>query len=143
MTEQESHTIRVLNDLHARHRRSLLPRLAEMQNDTTGVRPADLATLQRIFAEQDEVLSCLAEEIERTGGVVEPVSPDTLTSSLHFVSLGSVLPRAMEGLRDLVEAYRRAAKDAAAVTPEAADLLRRATARLEAHLEQLEEIGGR
>ena len=140
MTDEETQTVDILNDLYAAERRSLLPRLTEMNNFLSWVSAADLEVIKGMIAEELEHEAWLIEIIEACGGSVYPVSADLATANLHFLELHTLLPQILDSVRFLADLYDRASATQPSMNAEGTRVVSTISRRHHHHLQELQQL---
>lgn len=110
MTEQESNSVEILNKLHAAEMQSILCRLPGLGAFVPGTGLKQHEAVQRACSMSGEHRAWLVEAIERMGGAVWPATMDPRTASLHYVSIGSLLPQVRTSVNGLAALYAEAGK---------------------------------
>jgi hypothetical protein len=141
--DRQSFTLDVLNQLRTAERRSLLPRLAELDVFIQEALAHELDQVRRMIAEQAKHDAWLLEAAERCDVSLSPASADVHTANLHYLDLGSLLPRVIACTNVLVQIYGQAQAGADDLLPPAAEAIARMHNRHQIHLEQLREIQAR
>lgn len=138
--DPRQHTMDVLNELYAAERRSLLPRLAELDAFVEWACAPEMEQVRRMMAEETAHVSWLAEAADCCDAVLFPAPPDASTASLHYADLRCLLPRVIDSVERLAQIYGRAAHDSAGLVPEVAETVSRIHHQHQTHLEQLRSI---
>ena len=129
----------VLNDLLLAEYSSIAPRLIE---STTFVPPAwaraDIV-VRRIAAASRENCAALTELILDLGGTPAPRRYRAHTADLHYLDMGSMVPKLEEDQRAIVETYSRAVS-ALAHLPRVSSMLLRMLDSHQRDLKALEEV---
>lgn len=141
--DQQAHTLDVLNRLRTAERRSLLPRLVEMDIFVQGALGHEMDQVRRMVVEQARHEAWLIEAAETCDGALFPAAADVHTASLHFLDLNSLLPRVLSSTDAIVQLYGQALADAANLMPAAIEAITRIHNRHQVHLQQLREIQAR
>ncbi len=137
------YTLEVLNSLHAAEKRSLLPRLAELNAFVEWSNAHDMDQVRRMIAESARHDAWLMEAADRCDGTLFPAPPDASTASLHYADLRCLMPRVIGSVQKLVQTYGRAVKESGPLLPQAAEAVARIHNRHQIHLEQLRAIQAR
>ena len=141
--ERQSFTLDVLNQLRSAERKSLLPRLPELDSFIQGTLAHELEQIRRMIAEQAKHDAWLQEAADRCDVSLSPACADVHTANLHYLDLVSLLPRVIACTDVLVQIYGQAQAAAADLLPPAAEAIARINNRHQVHLEQLREIQAR
>jgi hypothetical protein len=137
LQERQTHTLDVLARLHAAERRSLLPRLAELNAFVEWAFAPEMDQVRRMVAEESRHESWLMDAAAACGGALFPASADVGTANLHYLDIRMLLPRVIAAVDALVQLYGQALNDSANLDPASVEVLSRIRNRHQAHLEQL------
>ena len=140
--DRQAHSLDVLNRLRATERKSLLPRLVEINVFVQWALGHEMDLVRRMVAEQARHDVWLMEAADACDGALFPAAADVHTANLHYLDLCSLLPSVIAGTQSLVQLYGQALADEA-LMPEAAEAIARIHNRHQVHLQQLREIQAR
>lgn len=138
--DPRQYTMDVLNKLYTAERRSLLPRLAELDAFVEWACAPEMEQVRRMIAEEAGHIAWLAEAADCCDAVLYPASPDASTASLHYADLRCLLPRIIDSVEHLAQLYGRTVQESATLLPAVAETVARIHQRHQTHLGQLRKI---